>query len=530
MSRKNRSVVAVLLVLVLLLPLTAFASDGRVMETEGDINIFAFNEGENYQKVWAKVEELTQDTLKSKINWSFATDIRQEAALKLAAEEDYDLIFDGYWINMAQNIDDGMYMDLSGYFGNPDYPGLEAAFPPDVVETMRSADGAIYGIPFYDNYCDLRCIYIRGDWREQMGLAEVVDEETFQLFLQAMEENKEELGIVSAFGGGNRGYFYFRKDYYERGNDNIFEVDSTGARATQNFEVLLSDDAKTVLGASIVGDPAEFFADWKAPYNTDYRNQEAIELAELYGPYINEDAITGADIAQKFQSGMYAATEGNLGGYFDYYNKMSAAVPEAKLEVYMYEVPVAAKEPVIMKQAISANFLCVPYYSNDPDRAMSLIDWIFRDQANYDLVRYGIEGEDWEADGEKGYKELTPSNKYLFPTWLICNNPAFSRVATNVPQEIQDFNAWSMDASNFKANPISGFVFNSAPADNPAVTAALTAYRTLQEDFYKNFMIGGYGDDTAAKLEEFYGLAKDNAEIIREELIKQLQAFLDSKQ
>lgn len=87
-----------------------------------------------------------------------------------------------------------------------------------------------------------------------------------------------------------------------------------------------------------------------------------------------------------------------------------------------------------------------------------------------------------------------------------------------------------MDASNFKANPISGFVFNTAPADNPGVTAALTAYRTLQEDYYKNFMIGGYGDDTAAKLEEFYGLAKDNAEIIREELVKQLQAFLDSKQ
>lgn len=34
------------------------------------------------------------------------------------------------------------------------------------------------------------------------------------------------------------------------------------------------------------------------------------------------------------------------------------------------------------------------YYSNDPDRAMSLTDWIYLDQANYDLVRYGIEGED----------------------------------------------------------------------------------------------------------------------------------------
>lgn len=44
-----------------------------------------------------------------------------------------------------------------------------------------------------------------------------------------------------------------------------------------------------------------------------------------------------------------------------------------------------------------------------------------------------------------------------------------------------------------------------------------------------HFMIGSYGKDTKAKLEEFYSKAKDNADVVRAELIKQLQAFLDSK-
>ena len=99
----------------------------------GEITIWFMNEGENYQKVFDKFEELTKDTLNTKINLNWTTDHRQEMPLKLMNQETCDLTFDAYWIDMAKNIQDGLYADISQYFNNPDYPGLQTAFSGDIL-------------------------------------------------------------------------------------------------------------------------------------------------------------------------------------------------------------------------------------------------------------------------------------------------------------------------------------------------------------------------------------------------------------
>lgn len=492
----------------------------------GEITIWFTNEGTNYQKVFDRFEELTKDTLNTKINLNWTTDHKQEMPLKMMNQEPCDLTFDGYWMNMAKNIQDGLYADLASYFNNPEYPGLQKAFSGDLLESMYDSEGHIYAVPMLETYNDARCIYIRGDWREKYGLPEVTDEETFYNYLETMQEHKDELGIETPIGLGNRGYFYFMEDYYTKVANNICEVDSTGARVTQQFNALFSDDGKTVLDLNILGDSNEHFANYPKDYQFNYRNQRAIEFGNKWIQFVNEDFATGTDIGTRFNNGKFAAGEGNLSGYLSGLVNLQAVDPNAKLECYFYEPEVYNMEKTYSNQSFSNNYAVVPYYSKNIDRTMKFLDWIFASQENNDLFHYGIEGEDYKINNDGTMTSLTPANKYSFPGYELCWSPLYYHTDSMLGDYVK-YDEWARNKDNFMSNPILGFVFNTNATSQ--VTTALAAYKALQEDYYHQFMAGGFGADTETKIKEFYDKAKPSVEIIRTELQKQLQAYLDTK-
>ncbi len=500
-------------------------TDGITLDGSGSVNIFAFSEGQNYEKVISKFEELTKDTLKTDLNFQWASDIKTEQPLQLAAQGDIDLIFDAGWLNMASNISQGMYQDISKYFNNPEYPGLQKAFSPDVVESMKNpADGMIYGIPFYTSYNNIPAILIRGDWREKLGCDPVVDDATLQKYLEAVDAHKDELGAVSAMGLGDREFYYFQNKAYDLQDKHIFEVPSTGARITQYAYVLLNDANNQVLDVAYVGDPDSEFADW--PITNNFLNASTLNLANTWSKFVNGDAITlsGADKTSKFQTGLYGAVENELSGLPTIEKELKKTDPNAKLEYYIYDDQIRNKSSVYMYPAISNNYLCVPYFNENPDRAMAVLDWVFENQKNNDLFNYGIEGEDYEAVGDSQYKVLTNDAQYTFPTWLWSNNPTYMRYDAELPADILDYIKWSADANNFKKNPFAGFNF-----DITNIATEYTAFTTIQQDYYKQFMSGLFGSETQAKLDEFYGKTKDYSAALKEEVKKQMNDYFANK-
>ena len=111
------------------------------MDSPGKVKVFAFSEGQNYQKVLDRFYEVTKDTLQTKLTFSFSDDIKKEQLLQLSSKEDFDLIFDAFWLNASKNLENGMYADLTDYFNNPDYPGLQAAFPEELLDSLKYTDG-----------------------------------------------------------------------------------------------------------------------------------------------------------------------------------------------------------------------------------------------------------------------------------------------------------------------------------------------------------------------------------------------------
>ena len=491
-----------------------------------ELTIWFCNEGSNYEKVFDRFEELTKDTLNTKINLNWTTNHAQEMPLKLMNQEPCDLTFDAYWVNMAKNIQDGLYADLSSYFNNPDYPGLQKAFTGGLLESMYDSEGHIYAIPLLETYNDCRCIFIRGDWRKKYDLPEVKDPETFKLYLDTIEEHKDELGIETPAGLGNRGYFYFNYDAYTKMDNNIFEVDSTGARATQQFEVYLSEDGKTVLDANVLGDPDERFADYPEGYQTNYRTDAAIDLGDNWGKYVNDDFVTATDISVRWNNGMFAINESNLSGYVGTLNALQQVNPDAELECYFYEPQVLNMGKTYTNQSYANNYMAVPYYSENIDRTMKFLDWIFASQENNDLFHYGIEGEDYELNDDGTITILSPANMYSFPGYELCWNPIYYHTNSSLGDYLK-YDQWARNQDNFQPQPLLGFIFNTN--ETPELSTALAAYKALQESYYHHFMAGKYGDETEAMIREFYEQASPDIEIIREALIRQAQEYLDSK-
>lgn len=494
-----------------------------ILDSPGEVNVFAFSEGQNYQKVLDRFHEVTAGSLKTTLNFQFATSIKEEQPLKLAGKEDIDLIFDASWVNSAKNLADGMYADLTSYFNNPDYPGIQAAFPENVLDALRYTDGKIYGIP-YSGIDGPACIYIRGDWREQLGLPEVVDKDTLYQYLEGVSEHADELGILAPMGMGNRGWFMFDVQETEKANAHIYEVTGTGARATQNMYVLLNEDDTQVLDATMVGDMNHDFSQW--PGGVSPLNDMTIEYGNRWSKFVNSDAISNEQYREQFQQGLYAATESDLGAYIEMNEKLKSANPDAKLEFYVYDNCKRNMETMSYATSYSNNFMYVPYYCEDIERTMAVVDWVFESQANNDLFTLGIEGDDWEAVGDKQYRTIEGNDDpYTFPTWLWSQNPTLTRLSADLPDDVLAYYEYSADPANHRAHPFAGY---SYMATN--VELENTALTTLQEDYYHQFMIGSFGEETEAKLNEFGSQAADYIEAVRAEVIAQVQSYIDNRQ
>jgi len=497
------------------------------------LKVYMFGTAKNADKVLNKFYDETKSTLNTKLDivWAPGSDHKQNIPLLIQNKQEADLVFDAYWMNLAKMKSDGAYADLSKYFNNDQYPGLKKAFPPEVINQVKETDGKIYSIPFYERADDQSyCIFLRKDLREKYNLPEVKDLATLQKYLDTINQHKSELNMVAPLGLGERGFFRFNDQTLSKRAANVFSIDSTGAKATLEFQVALDKSGKKVQGVAGIGDPDNKFSAFPTPFNTNYMDARYIDLANSWAKYVQKDSNIEKDATKNlFNTGKVAATEGALDGYqlnTDNIKKLTGK--DNNVEVYMYDDVERSNGKIVKAQLTTNNFLCVPYYSTKIDRTMKFLDWIYSSQENHDLFEYGIKGEDWEAAGDKEYKNLTPANKYVFPGYELTWNPNYARTVSGMPDNIKALNSYMSKPETYTESPIAGFVFNTN--ENSEVKRAYASFSKVQSDYYSTLSNGIYGKDTKAKLAEYYQKAQASGmEVIREAVKRQIQAYLDAK-
>lgn len=499
---------------------------------ETTLKIYMFGQAEGFDKVVEKFEEETKDTLNIKLDiiWSDSQTHREKIPLMMANQEEADLVFDAYWMNLSTMHNQGAYASLNEYFNNPEYPGLQAAFDEDYLAQVTDADGNIFAIPFTQAAEDIPIIAYRKDLADKYGIT-IDSNESLEAYLQAVQADIDAgtLQMVAPFGvGGTRGFYWLDHDIYEKRESNVFSIDSSAYGIGMEMEAAVSEDGKTVLGVATLGDPDEAYAAFPAPYNTNTRTDRAVNKLTKWAQYSQPDAQTEDDPKTNlFYAGKVAAIEGNISGYTDYANAVEALGGE--LGVYVYTEGMRNGEPFVSAPLTAWNFLCVPQQSTKKDQAMQFINWLFEDAANHDLFELGIEGEDWEAVGEDEYRKIEGSN-YSFPGYEMTWNPNFIRTNADLPEDAKAITKYGNDPDTYITSPIAGFTFDNTAT--PELQTAYAAVSAIQTEYQPQIMLGLTKDPAAAQalVEEYYQKAEAaGLETIRQAVHDQLQVFLDSK-
>lgn len=518
-----KKLVSLVLVLCLCLGLLSQAM------AASEVKIYLFGQAQNMDKVLEKFYADSGLDLKLNIVWNTSADHREKMPLLIGNEEECDLVFDAYWMNLATMIKQDMYMDLSKYFNNDEYPGLKAAFSESYLAQVTEEDGAIYAIPFTQAPNDIQVIFYRADLAEKYGIT-VDSVENLEAFFKAVKEN--ETDMVAPFGvGGSRAMYYLDSDILEKRAANVFEISGTGTAVGMEFEVAISEDGKTVLGAGTIGAPDAYYASFPEPFNTNTRSERAISKLTKWAQYSQPNSVSEDDVANNlFYTGLVAAQEGNISGYEN--NKREIEKIEgAKLGMFVYNENLRNKVPGYYHTSgqTAWNFLCVPYYSKNVDAAMKFIDWIFQSEENHDLFELGIKGEDFELNEAGEYTKLNPSNLYTFPGYEMTWNPNFIRTNAELDDDVKELVKYMNDPASYTSSVLDGFTFDNQAT--PALVNAYAAVSAVQSEYIRPLMHGAYGADTEAKLKEYWDKASAaGIEVIRQAVMDQVQAYLDAHQ
>lgn len=482
------------------------------------LKIMLFGEKpKDMDKILAKFEEQTKDTLNTKLNieWNSNNDHKQKLKLRMAAGETVDAAFDAPWGNLYQHVSQGFYQELDKYFNNDEYPGLKQAFSEEFLESNK-INGHVYAIPFTQYYNDIRIVLIRKDLREKYGMEPIQSYEELEAYLDKVKES--EANMTPLVLTGRRGFqLMFAKD--ER-QDNLVGI--TGVP----FKVVLSEDGKKVLNAITLGDPASMYENFPAPLNDpEYVWYEQMEkFSEWNQKYVQKDALSEQDATVLFVSGKGAATEGTISSIASVRDRLKSAVPGADVEPFVISDRVRNMEKEAMGVTYKAwNYLVIPATTKNTDRMMKFIDWIFQSQENHDLFELGIEGEHWVKDGDNKYKMTDKTTNYIFPAYELTWNPLMSRINGDNDEETLKYLEYSAQEDSYYRLPLSGFVFDSEPVKTEI--AKISPKNTEYDQITKL----GADPDWRTYTEKYYKEVKAlGLETLRAEVVKQVQAYIDA--
>lgn len=509
-------------------------ASGSAAPEQTTLKVFLFGQAENMDKVLNKFYDETKDTLNTKLDivWSDGATHKEKIPLMMSNQEEADLVFDAYWMNLSKMHNQGAYADLSKYFNNDQYPGLKKAFSADYLKQVTDSEGKIFAVPFTQAAEDIPVIYLRKDLREKYGMGPISSNEDLETYLKKVKADIDAgtLKMVAPFGvAGSRGFYYLDRDFYEKRSVGIYTVDGSGTSTNvgMEFEVAVSEDGKKVLGASALGDPDSVCASFPAPFNTNTKNDWVVNKLTKWAQYTEKDAQTEKDAKKDlFFTGKVAATESNISQWVDYETAVKALGGE--LEAYVYNEPLRDEKQVYTNALTAWNFLCVPQQSKKIDATMKFLDWVFQSRENHDLFEYGIEGEDYKAVGEDEYTPLTPSNKYTFPGYEMTWNPNFIRTNSALPDDAKKIVKYQNDPNTYLTSKIAGFTFNTEAT--PELKTAYASVSSIQATYGPILLLGLKKAPAEAQktLDEYYAKAKAaGLDVIRKAVIDQVQAHLD---
>jgi|GEM_PF-511378 len=410
---------------------------------------------------WDDVELAVEDklasdglNLKLNITWVAPSEYKNKLNLAITSGEDWDLVFDAPWAMLKTLAADNYYADLSSYWGNDDYAGLKKCFSDILIKNNVFFDQECV-IPILQTYgTGLQSVHYRQDWADEWGIGKIDSYDKLIQYWDACLE--KEGGSIYPLGvRGSRGFYQLLSNYYGANAAGIQLFTNAGIP----YWAYIKEDKVQAIAAEGAGD--ESFKDFPEPFNYDFGAERYDTYAEWREKgYIETDSINQSDEKTMFYNGLCASIIGTLDDYETIVNNLATYSPDAKLGEFLYNEEVAAmKEGAIATGYTANNYLCIPATSTKVEQTMQFINWIFEDEANHDLIQYGIEGKDWTDNKDGTYAKLST---YSFPSYELTATKEYIKFEESIPEDIVEYKKYELLDSTFTYLPVTGYTFDSS--------------------------------------------------------------------
>ncbi|MGG1553702.1 ABC transporter substrate-binding protein [Paenibacillus ferrarius] len=487
------------------------------------LNIRLFGaENAHYRAVDPAVKEFekrTKDTLNTTLNltWTPPADYGTKQQLWLTAGEDFDLFVP--W-DKDKNAKDGALADLSKYFNNPKYPGLQKAFSPEYINDNKIF-GKTYVIPITNAFMDMEGVYYRKDLLTKYGMKEIGSYDDLYNFLDKVSQNEKDMVPFANYG--NMAFFKLFTDINaQQLEGKVFPFTGGGNPKANYIYTQISEDGKSVAGIAAYGDPASEWAKINPKYGLDYLMNE-FNQAKRFNKFIPADTLTATTGTGK----QTAAGFVTLSNFMGTEAGIKAKVPNAELG--FWPIFKNNQEMAPGKQSTDGkawNFLAIPASSKKIDRTMEFLDWIFSKQENNDLFTYGIEGTNWQPVGTNQWKVpdgVDPAKNYMFPGYQLTWNPTLNRIPAGLPDQLKKYYDYQFKPETYKKNVLAGFTFDQEPVKNEIAKCNTVVQK------YLPFLLSGFGDVNENLSKMNADLKASGVDKIKEELKNQINNFLAQK-
>ncbi len=388
------------------------------------------NKQNDQEMVMEKINEHLKDTINASLDLQLIEwgQWDEKVNLMIASREEMDIFFTAQWTNYSVNVSKGAFMDLEELLQTDAGQQIVDSLDPAFLEGSK-IQGKNYGIPTNKELAFQGGVIYRTDIAEELGLdmSTVKTVDDLAPILQTVKEQRPEM--IPLFVREGDGMTHLA-NYDFLGDGNVPGVilkneDDTTVKPTFEYDITLKHLKLA----------REFFL-------AGYTNQDATTTT-----LSTQDALKAGNVFMTFQP-LKPGKDAELASATGLTGKLK--------QIEMTDRTVATSETAGSMLAISST-------SENPERAIMLINLLHTDKYLNNLLNFGIEDTHYTLNGEIMSPTEKAGDYNLGAAWMLGNQFLNYVWESEDPQKWEKFRAFNEGA---KVSPGLGFTFNSEPVKN----------------------------------------------------------------
>ncbi|MEK3885174.1 ABC transporter substrate-binding protein [Paenibacillus sp. PL2-23] len=441
------------------------------------------------------VEEKLNEFFKEKINATVKlqpiapSDYQNRTELMMNTGEKMDLVFTTSWLNYFGNVTKGAFLELDELLDKHGQ-GIKESLHPLYLEAPRMK-GKLYAVPTNKEITQGQSFTYRKDIVDKYDIPIESINKWADLEPWFEKMSKEEPGLMNLYiagasgnaGGGIHMMFETNSNYRPigptPGKTQMFFVDYTASEMK----------VKSLLDPELVDINKKEFELFRGYYEKGYINSDAATSKTDAGDLRRQGKMwmqsgvwkPGSDIETKIADN----------NQFDYVSHV-------------------VTEPIVTTDLATGSMFSISRTSEDPERAMMVLNYLHTDPYVINLIVHGIEGKHYKKVGENRIEPIADSGYGSTALFWVIGSQMLNYLKPGQPDDL--YTNWKKFNDEAVRFPLMGFVFDdtNVKSEISELIAVITEYKILSTGAVEN--PSKVIDERNAKLKAA-GIEKVQAEI-----------------